>query len=126
MSEVLGVQKQNTTIQTEKQVETTVAPKRTPHKVYGDWIEVIVHPSASQDKNTDIWVGVNDFGAQFKPRENVWLPKGIVKLLKDPNFAGTVEHYFDAEAISEISGKRGVHKSRMLPKYVVELVTNLE
>ena len=120
MSQALGIQKDKEVAKVE--TKTT----RKPHPIYGEWINVKVHPAASQDKNTDIWVSVNTFGRQFKPREVVSLPKGIVKLLKDPAFAGTPENYFDSEAIAEMSGKRGVHKTRMIAKYIVELVTDDE
>ena len=93
--------------------------ERKPHPVFGKWIEVIVHPVNAVDKNTDIFVSVNGFGRQFKPNTAVELPVKIVKFLKE---SGNVEHYFDEEEVAALSGKRGVHKSRLVKKFHIERV----
>lgn len=91
--------------------------KRT-HKTLGDYIQVRVHPTESFNKQTSIFCSINLFTVEFHPNEIVSLPKEVVKFLKG---LGTVEYYYDANVITE-NGNKGAHMTRLVPKYIVELV----
>lgn len=93
------------------------------HKTLGEYIKVRVHPTEIQNKNTSIFCSINLFTVEFHPNEIVSLPKEVVKYLKG---LGTVEYYYDANHITE-NGNKGAHMSRLVPKYIVEVVDeNLE
>lgn len=99
--------------------KTIETPKRKAHPIYGEWVKVKVFPTNGADKNLDIFISVNTFGRQFAPGTEVELPVKIVKILKE---AYDLEHYFDANKVSEQSGKKGVHTTREAKKYMVETV----
>ena len=99
-------------------------PKRKKiHKVHGEYIDVIVRPVLPLDQGVDIFVSVNNYTSQFPPNVVRNIPKGIAKFLKTE--CTVAQHYFDKEMISEVSGKAGVHTSRQVPKYVVEVVSEI-
>ncbi len=87
------------------------------HPTLGRYRDVIVHPTSATDMKTSIFVSINYYTAEFQPREKVSLPTEVIRFLKSPNIP---EHYFDANAISE-NGNIGAHKTRYVPKYIVEL-----
>jgi len=105
--------------------ETNVEKKeeRKPHPHFGKWIKVKVHPVNGVNQKTDIFVSVNGFGRQFKPNTEVELPVKIVKFLKE---SGDIRHFFDENAVAELSGKKGVHTSELVPKYHIERVMDDE
>ena len=103
---------------TEETKEETPVEKK-PHPVFGKWIKVKVHPVNGLNQKTDIFVSVNGFGRQFKPNTEVELPVKIVKFLKE---SGDIQHYFDQDLVAELSGKKGMHTSRLVPKYHIERV----
>jgi len=88
------------------------------HKTLGKYIKVRVHPTAIHNQKTSVFVSIGLFTAEFHPNEIVSLPKEVVKFLKS---AGEVEHYYDPNHITE-NGNTGAHLSRLVPKYIVELV----
>lgn len=90
---------------------------RRTHPVLGPYRDVIVHPTTANNMKTSIFVSINFYTAEFQPREKVSLPTEVIRLLKSPSVP---EHYFDATAISE-NGNVGAHKTRYVPKYIVEL-----
>ena len=119
MSQTLGIQTGDKKTVSNPDIQKKQDEKRKDHPLFGAWKKVIVHPVNSMNKNQDIFVSVNSFGRQFKPGKEVTLPQGIIDFLK---LSGDVEHYYDKEAVSELSGKRGVHTSRIVKQYMVETV----
>ena len=93
------------------------------HKIHGEYIEVIVRPVLPLDQGVDIFASVNGYTTQFPPNVPRSIPKGIAKFLKTE--CTVAQHYFDREQVSEVSGKAGVHTSRQVPKYVVEVVSEI-
>jgi len=86
------------------------------HPTFGRYYDVIVRPIKPEDQNTSIFVSINAYTVDFQPGAKVSLPKDIIKFLKG---AITPEHYYDPNAMSE-NGNRGMHKTRYVPKYIVE------
>ena len=119
MSQTLGIQTGDKATVSNPDIEKKQDEQKKDHPVFGKWKKVIVHPVNAMNKNQDIFVSVNSFGRQFKPGKEVSLPQGIIDFLKS---SGDVEHYFDKEAVSELSGKRGLHTSRIVKQYMVETV----
>ena len=92
------------------------------HKTLGKYIKVKVHPTAAAQKNTSIFVSINLYTAEFQPNETVSLPKQVIKFLKS---SGIVEHYYDPTAMTD-NGNIGAHLSRIIPKYIIEVVGELD
>lgn len=88
------------------------------HKTLGEYINVRVHPTAVQNQKTSIFCSINLFTIEFHPNEIVSIPKAVAKYLKG---LGEVEYYYDPNAITE-NGNKGAHMSRLVPKYIVEVV----
>lgn len=81
------------------------------HKKYGEYKKVIVTPKEVNKLNTEIYVGLNDFSAQFKPDIEVELPVDIIKFLKGATYE---QHIYDE--------KNKKHTTISKTKYLVELV----
>ena len=88
------------------------------HKTLGEYIKVRVHPTAIHNQKTSIFCSINLFTVEFHPNEIVSLPKLVVKYLKN---LGEAEHYYDANYITD-NGNKGAHLTRLVPKYIVEVV----
>jgi hypothetical protein len=88
------------------------------HKTLGEYIKVRVHPTAIQNQKTSIFCSINLFTIEFHPNEIVSIPKEVAKYLKG---LGEVEYYYDANVITE-NGNKGAHMTRMIPKYIVEVI----
>lgn len=88
------------------------------HKTLGDYINVRVHPTENHNKTTSIFCSINLFTVEFHPNEIVSLPTEVVKYLKG---LGTAEYYYDPNFITE-NGNKGAHRTRQVPRYVVEVV----
>lgn len=86
------------------------------HPTLGTYRKVTVTPIEPMEQNTSIFVSINAYTAEFKPREMVELPTEIIKLLKSPRVP---QHYYDSKAVSE-NGNIGAHMTRYVAKYVVE------
>ena len=86
------------------------------HPVFGEYIDVIVHPQEDNKRNTSIFVSVNNYVAEFSPRQRVSLPTKIVKFLKESTFA---VHVYDPNIISE-NGNQGAHITKQERSYIVE------
>jgi len=86
------------------------------HPQLGEYMDVVVH--ARDPKEGSIFASINLYTVEFQPEEKISLPIGMIKYLKTN--CTTVEHYYDANAISEM-GSVGVHKTREVPKYIIEL-----
>ena len=89
------------------------------HPTLGEYIEVIVRPTAAQNNKTSVFASIGLYTVEFQPNEAVKLPKMVAKFLKE---AGEAEHYYDAKAQSE-NGNIGAHCTRRVPKYIVEVVS---
>ena len=100
------------------QEEAKQNQKRKPHPTLGEYVKVIVYPTALAQKNTSIFASIGLYTAEFQPETEVELPKGIVTFLKE---ATVEEHYFDQNGISA-NGNKGVHTSRAARKFIVETV----
>lgn len=81
------------------------------HKKYGEYKKIIVTPKEVNKLNTEIYVGLNDFSAQFKPDIEVELPADIIKFLKGATYE---QHIYDE--------KNKKHTTISKAKYLVELV----
>jgi len=92
------------------------------HKILGKYIKVRVHPTQNAQQNTSVFASIGLYTVEFQPHEEVELPIGIVKFLKS---SFVPEHYYDPKSISE-NGNIGAHLTRSVPKYIVEVVTDLE
>jgi len=88
------------------------------HKTLGEYKKCIVHLTRHAQANSNVFVSIGLYTAEFKPEIEVQLPTAIIDFLKG---ASTVEHYFDATAKTE-NGNTGAHLSRLAKKYIVELV----
>lgn len=91
--------------------QETTKPVVRKHKKYGEYRKVIVTPKEVNKLNTEIYVGLNDFSAQFKPDIEVELPVDIIKFLKGATYE---QHIFDE--------KNKKHTTVSKAKYLVELV----
>lgn len=100
-----------------KGAEGVVAKVR-KHKTLGEFKKVIVHLTRHAQANTQIYASINSYTVEFKPEVEVEIPQAIIDFLKN---SYVVEHYFDANAISE-NGNKGAHKQRHAKKYIVEPV----
>jgi len=98
---------------------TKVVGGKRVHKLLGEYMDVIVH--ARDPKEGSIFASIGLYTVEFQPEEKISLPIGMIKFLK--HSCTTHEHYFDKNAISE-NGNTGVHMTREVPKYIVELVDN--
>ena len=96
----------------------TALAKVRKHKTLGEYKKCVVHPTRHAQANTNIFVSIGLYTAEFKPEIEVELPSAIIDLLKTTS---VVEHYYDAKATSE-NGNKGAHLSRPAKKYIVELV----
>ena len=95
--------------ETNEQKTTKSAVRK--HKKYGEYKKVIVTPKEANKLNTEIYVGLNDFSAQFKPDIEVELPADIIKFLKGATYE---QHIYDE--------KNKKHTTISKAKYLVELV----
>lgn len=91
--------------------QETTKPVVRKHKKYGEYKKVIVTPKEVNKLNTEIYVGLNDFSAQFKPDIEVELPADIIKFLKGATYE---QHIYDE--------KNKKHTTISKSKYLVELV----
>jgi len=97
-------------------VPSAVVEGKKVHPIHGEYVSVILHPTAGNEQNTSIFLSVNNYTVEVQPRTKVMLPKGIVKFAKS---AKRIEHYFDRNAMSD-NGNVGAHLSREVPLYIVE------
>ena len=87
------------------------------HPVFGEYIQVTVHPQNPMERETSIFVSVNSYVAEFQPDTAVWLPKQIVKFLKDSTYA---KHVYDKNIVSD-NGNVGAHVTKQVRSYIVEV-----
>lgn len=92
------------------------------HKTLGKYVKVRVIPTQAQNQKTSVFVSINLYTAEFHPNEIVSLPIKVVKFLKE---LGEAEHYYDPNFITE-NGNIGAHRTRMVPKYIVERIEDEE
>lgn len=111
-------EEQNQNEQVSKTGNDTSMSKVNKHKTLGEYKDCIVYPTAHAQKNTNVFVSIGLYTAEFIPEVKVSLPSKIIDFLKEST---VVEHYFDKDATSE-NGNKGAHKSRQVRKYIVELV----
>jgi len=95
-------------------------PKKRTHKVLGEYKKCIVHLTKHAQQNTSIFVSINIHTFEVNPGVEVELPIKVINFLKN---ATGVEHYFDKNGTSE-NGNKGIHKSRNVKKYIVELIAD--
>lgn len=86
-------------------------PKVRKHKTLGDYRKVIVNWKQANKNNVEVFVGINNYTAQFKPDIEVELPEKVIKFLREATYE---EHYFD-------EGDKK-HKTRAKRKYTIELI----
>jgi len=107
-----------------KSVKETHAPStyedgKRFHPQLGEYIEVIVHQR--DPKAGSIFASINLYTVEFQPEEKIPLPKGMIRHLRK---CSSIEHYFDPNAMSE-NGNMGMHKTREVPKFIVEVVSDM-
>ncbi len=88
------------------------------HKMLGEYKKCIVHPTRHAQQNTNVFVSIGLYTAEFKPEIEVELPMKVIEFLKK---AFTKEHYYDRNARSD-NGNKGAHLSRKAKLYIVEMV----
>lgn len=113
MNLILKLEKANGIEHTEVKVEKRM------HKVFGEYIKVRIHPQVPQERNNVIYLGINKFSWNIRPRSEVWLPIGVVDFAKSCTYA---THAWDATAKGETEDQHGGHVTEHNPKYVIEIL----
>jgi hypothetical protein len=90
--------------------------KKRIHPQFGEYKKVIVH--TRDPKEGSIFCSINLYTVEFQPGEKIELPIKVIKFLKQAHY---LEHYYDPNALTEF-GNLGAHKTREVPRYIVEVV----
>ena len=109
----MGQQQLEQPVQVQQEVKIK---RRRPHKIFGEYIKVKVYHKRNHNKDTRIFVSINNYTIEFPPEMEQWIPVKIAEFLKK---AASPVHYYDPEQISE-NGNKGRHMTRFDPDYIVE------
>jgi len=87
------------------------------HPVFGKYIKCRIHPQVNFDRNNTIYVGINQYSWNIRPRAEVLIPEGVAKSLKEATYA---VHVWDPTAKGSSENDKGGHVTEHQPKFVVE------
>ena len=109
------------TFDEEEETEEVIVPvkKVRTHRQLGEYKQCIIHPQMQMDSENLIYVGINAYSVNIKPRTEVPLPIGAIEFLKECKYP---KHVWDKDAkgIDENSG--GGHVTEYRKKFVVEIL----
>ena len=89
------------------------------HKVFGEYVKCKIHPQVQYERNNVIYLGINAYSWNVRPRAEVMLPIGVIEFAKNCTY---VTHAWDPTAKGTTEGDEGGHVPENNPLYVVEML----
>jgi len=93
-----------------------VKKRRRPHKVFGEYVKIKVNHKIPLNRDTSIFIGINDYNIEFKPDTEVSVPIKIVEFIEK---TGHPVYSYDPNKVSD-NGNVGAHVSIIVPSYIVQ------